>query len=339
MKALLTLPLLPLIAGCKPTSESPQTSATQRGKPQVYVANYPLKYFAEHLGGDSVEVHFPAPTDEDPAFWQPDDDTIAKYQAADLILMNGASYSKWVDHTTLPDEKVVNTSSAFSKDFIEIKNATTHSHGPGGEHSHSGTAFTTWIDFQQAILQAKDVSTALQTTVATEAKAGIEQRLSELEKELTSLDNRLLAVGKKIAQAPLVASHPVYHYLARRYDLNLKSVLWEPETVPDDKAMEDLKNILSTHAAQWMIWEGEPATESVAKLKAIGLKSLVRTEQSGEVVLDLLIDRYGSGRWELALQAIDNGLSTGPVIAKEGYAGLRTDFMDVEFRGYRLTEF
>ena len=71
----------------------------------------------------------------------------------------------------------------------------------------------------------------------------------------------------------------------------------------------------------------------------IGLKSLVRTEQSGEVVLDLLIDRYGSGRWELALQAIDNGLSTGPVIAKEGYAGLRTDFMDVEFRGYRLTEF
>jgi zinc transport system substrate-binding protein len=67
----------------------------------------------------------------------------------------------------------------------------------------------------------------------------------------------------------------VYHYFARRYALNLQAVLWEPETVPDDKAMEELKAILAKHPAKWMIWEGEPAKESVAKLDAIGVKSVV----------------------------------------------------------------
>lgn len=280
MKALLILPFLALLAGCKPaasvTTDSTASAQTaEKKKAQVYVANYPLKYFAERLGEGLVEVHFPAPADEDPAFWQPDDDTIAKIQAADLLLMNGASYSKWVDNTTLPDEKVVSTSSPFSDQFIEIKDAVTHSHGPAGEHSHSGTAFTTWIDFQQAIQQAQEVSNALQAVAPHGSMETIQQRFEALKKDLESLDQRLLDIGKRIAGAPLVASHPVYHYLARRYNLNIKFVHWEPETVPDDKAMADLQTLLATHAAKWMIWEGEPNKESVTKLDAIGLKSLV----------------------------------------------------------------
>ncbi|SKA80498.1 zinc transport system substrate-binding protein [Prosthecobacter debontii] len=275
MKPFFALSLGLLLAACKPATETPVNAGKTSAKPQVYVANYPLKYFAERIGGDEVDVHFPAPADEDPAFWQPDDETIAKFQAADLILMNGASYSKWVDNTTLPDEKVVNSSSEFSKDFIEVKDAVTHSHGPGGEHSHSGTAFTTWLDMQQAILQAKEVATALQALVPTGKGDEISQRFAALKKDLETLDQRLLAVGKRIAKAPLMASHPVYQYLARRYDLNLQAVLWEPETVPDGQALEGLQKILATHPAQWMIWEGEPNQESVAKIQALGLKSLV----------------------------------------------------------------
>jgi zinc transport system substrate-binding protein len=296
MKKFLVLPLLLLIAGCKPASESPPAAdpqpgtpaaaVPQSGKPQVYTANYPLKYFAERLGGSAINVLFPAPADEDPAFWNPDDETIAKYQAANLILMNGASYSKWVDNTTLPDDKVVNTSSAFSKDFIEIQDATTHSHGPGGEHSHSGTAFTTWLDPQQAILQAQEVSTALQALLPAEAKS-VQQRFEELKKELETLDNRLLAVSKRIGSAPLVASHPVYQYLARRYSLNLRSVHWEPETVPNNKEMENLVRLLSGHPAKWMIWEGTPAARSVDRLAIVGIQSLVfdpcgNTPESGD---------------------------------------------------------
>lgn len=276
-RTVLFLPLIPLLASCgketqgKLNSVSPTTS----GKPQVYVANYPLKYFAERIGADRVDVHFPAPGDEDPAFWQPDDATIAKYQNADLILMNGATYSKWADKATLPEAKITDTSSSFAKEYIEIKSDSTHSHGPGGEHSHAGTAFTTWIDLQQAIQQASTTSNALQAVAPPGSVEPMKAAFTTLKSELDALDQRLLAVGKRIGNAPLVASHPVYHYLARRYSLNLQSVLWEPETVPDDKAMEDLKAILAKHPAKWMIWEGAPAKESVAMLEAIGVKSLV----------------------------------------------------------------
>jgi len=265
----LFLPLL-LLAACKPAPDAPQASASAKsGKPQVYVANYPLKYFAERIGGDAIEVKFPAPGDEDPVFWQPDDAAVAGFQSADLILMNGATYSKWAEKVTLPQSKLVDTSAAFKGQYIEIKADATHSHGPGGEHSHSGTAFTTWIDFQQAIQQAEAVSKALTKFAPDAAK-----NFAALKAELEALDARLLAVGKRIANAPLVASHPVYHYFARRYALNVRPVLWEPETVPDDKAMEELKGILSTHPAKWMVWEGDPAKDSVAKLEAIGVKSV-----------------------------------------------------------------
>ncbi|MFM2169499.1 MAG: hypothetical protein RIS79_3870 [Verrucomicrobiota bacterium] len=268
MKKLALLSLL-LIASCGRESATSTASATN-GKPQVLVANYPLKYFAERIGGSTVEVVFPAPGDEDPAFWQPDDAAIAKFQSADVILMNGATYSKWAEKVTLPQSKLVDTSAAFKAQYIEIKADSTHSHGPGGEHSHSGTAFTTWLDLTQAVQQAEAVKTAL-----AKFTPDAEKNFAALKSELEALDARLIAVGKRLANAPLVASHPVYHYLARRYALNLQAVLWEPETVPDDKAMEELKAILAKHPAKWMLWEGDPAKESAAKIDAIGLKSVV----------------------------------------------------------------
>ena len=41
--------------------------------------------------GDLIDVTYPGPADEDPAFWQPGAEEIAAYQSADLILLNGAT--------------------------------------------------------------------------------------------------------------------------------------------------------------------------------------------------------------------------------------------------------
>jgi len=269
-----------VLAGCKPSAEAPaekaaETAASAKsGKPQVLVANYPLQYFAQRIAGDAVEVRFLAPKNEDPAFWQPDEAAITAFQNADLILMNGAGYSKWADKVTLPESKVVDTSTAFANNLIEVRDATTHSHGPGGEHSHNGTAFTTWIDFKQASLQAQAVSDALAKLVPAD-KDAISKNTEALKEELETLDDRMSALSRRLVQHPLVASHPVYHYLARRYGLDLKSVLWEPDTVLDDTALSDLNAILAGHRARWMIWEGEPSKDNVEKLSGLGIQSVV----------------------------------------------------------------
>jgi len=278
MKILVPVLLAALIlTACGPKKSARNAASNEAEKhalPQVYVANYPLKYFTERLAGQEVEAVFPGPKEQDPAFWQPTDEQIEAYQQADLIVMNGATYSKWAEKVTLPGDKIVDTSLAFKNQFIVVKNAVTHSHGKQGMHSHDGVSFTTWIDFQQAIQQADALCEALKRL----KPEGIElfaQDFDLLKKDLLALDTRMLAVGKKLAGRPLMVSHPIYQYWARRYGLNIQHVLWEPEEVPSDEQMNELKTILANHPAKWMIWEGEPAKESVDKLKAIGLQSAV----------------------------------------------------------------
>ena len=74
---------------------------------------------------------------------------------------------------------------------------------------------------------------------------------------------------------PLVASHPVYQYLARRYSLNLTSVMWEPDTVAPEAEWQRLSELLPQHPAVWMLWEGEPSAENRARLQQLGIRSVV----------------------------------------------------------------
>lgn len=239
----------------------------------IYSVNYPLQYFAQRIGGDYVEVKFPAPNDEDPAFWMPDAKTIAAYQQADLILLNGAGYAKWVKSVSLPRSRLVNTSKSFTDSYIHIENVMTHSHGPGAEHAHTGTAFTTWIDFSQAAKQAEAILLVLNRK-RPEAKSIFEKNYKKLKSELLALDDEMKKLVANNPTLPLVASHPVYQYFTRRYRVNMHSVMWEPEQPPSDAQWLEFESILKNHNARWMVWEGSPNSLSVSRLNAKGVSSV-----------------------------------------------------------------
>jgi zinc transport system substrate-binding protein len=249
-------------------------AATVQAKPTVYVVNYPLYYFSERIAGNHVEVVFPAPSDVDPAFWKPDIATVAAFQAADLIVINGATYARWLSQVSLPRAKIVNTSQGFKAHYIAITDASTHSHGRGGVHSHIGTASTTWLNFQFAAQQARAIAQALSRLLPGQ-RATFEANYAALEHDLLGLDQHLESIVAAKPTPPLVASHPVYQYLAARYGLSLRSMHWEPEEMPSDEQWQALQTLLADHPARWMIWEGEPLPASVAKLRTMGLRSLV----------------------------------------------------------------
>ena len=240
----------------------------------VYVVNYPLKYFAERVGGEYVRVVFPGPADEDPAYWVPDIKIITDYQKADLILLNGAGYARWVNRVSLPRSKIVNTSARFKDQYIRTRGTVTHSHGPGGEHDHQGIAFTTWLDFNLAAKQARAIADALGHK-RPQLKPIFEKKFRELEKDLSALDRNIKVLVSPNQGQPLIASHPVYDYFGRRYRLNFKNVHWEPHQAPSDQQWLELQKILTTHAAKWMIWEGDPVQASIVSLKSVGISSLV----------------------------------------------------------------
>jgi len=240
----------------------------------VYTVNYPLAFFAQQIGGKHIKVVLPMPPDIDPAFWEPDVMDIAGFQQADLILLNGAGYSKWLKRASLPRRKLVNTSAAFQHDYISVKQTATHRHGPGGDHSHAGTAFTTWLDLNQAIQQARAIMLALEKH-RPEQTDNFRQNFTLLETELDDLDKTIRNTVAKDPEKLFLASHPVYQYLARRYNINLKSMMWEPELVPDNSQWIALQQLLGTHDAKWMMWEGEPDEQSAARLQTSGISSLV----------------------------------------------------------------
>ena len=223
------------------------SAAHAESKLEVYTVNYPLAYFAQRIGADSVNVHFPAPRDADPAFWNPEISTIVEYQNADLIFLNGAGYARWVTRTSLPRRKLVDTSRTFHDKLLHIEDLATHVHGPSGTHSHTGTAFVTWLDPVQAIEQARAIERAFARARPSQSKA-YETRFERLATDLKTLDAELRMALKPFTGRPMVASHPVYQYLARRYELDLRSVTWEPGEIPDGEAWRGFKTLLESCA-------------------------------------------------------------------------------------------
>jgi zinc transport system substrate-binding protein len=242
----------------------------------TYTVNYPLTYFAERIGGNLVNVVFPVPPDVDPAFWIPSTTTVREYQKADLIILNGAGYEKWTKKVSLPMLRSVDTSKAFKDSLIHIDTGVTHSHGPSGDHSHGGTAFTTWLDFSQAALQAEAINRALSRKLP-EHMAVFSHNFELLRNDLLKLDAAMKALSAHETGLPLLGSHPIYQYMARRYSLNMKIVMWEPNEDPGTAQWKYLQGLVGEHKASWMIWEGEPLQNSSETLNQMGVQSQVFT--------------------------------------------------------------
>ncbi len=240
----------------------------------VYTVSYPLQYFAERIGGPAVRAVFPAPPKVDPAFWAPTSASILAYQRADLIVLNGARYARWTERATLPLARLVDTSAGFRERYLVREDTVEHTHGPTGAHTHGDLAFTTWLDPALAREQARAIRDAL-TTPRPQHDAAFDAGLASLEHDLDALDREFRRITQSAPSRLLLASHPVYQYLARAYGLRLESVHFEPDEEPSEEAWKELRALVERHAAQWMLWEDTPLEATRARLAELGIESLV----------------------------------------------------------------
>jgi zinc transport system substrate-binding protein len=261
-----------MMVACSEVREETDVQIPKR--PLVFVSNYPLQYFVERIASSLVEIQFPATVSSDPAYWKPTAEDIAAIQEADLIVLNGASYEKWLANVTLPQSKLIETSEGFGEKLIPLEETVTHSHGPAGEHAHEGNAFTTWLDLELAAAMARAVFNALGALLPTH-EATFADRFAQLESDLVELDADIEKIILSAPETHVVFSHPVYQYFEKRYGVKGVSVHWEPDAIPDEGMWKEFRHMLDDHPAKWMIWEGEPLNEVVDKLERLGVKSIV----------------------------------------------------------------
>ena len=240
----------------------------------IAAVNAPLASFAETLGGDAVEVIYPVPEGADAAFWRPPIAVISEIQQADIILLNGAEFAKWTAKTSLPRSRIVTTSAAFSDALIETTEGVTHSHGNEGEHSHTGLAALTWLDFDQATRQAEAVAEAI-VRKRPDLETPVAEALATLRAELAALDARAITLGGAFGETPIIALHSGYEYFVRAYDLNLRQVTWPQGEDPDTAMLSDLEDLLADHPAKLALWPDPPTKAAAEALESRGIPSVV----------------------------------------------------------------
>lgn len=245
------------------------SAASAQDRPRVVAVTYPLQFFAERLLGDAAEVVFPVPPETDPSFWRPSISDISSIQSADLIMLNGAGFATWIDRVSLPRSRVVNTSSAFSDQYI-VTETITHSHGDGGEHSHEGLANYIWLDPALAGQQAGAIAAAAVRRGLVPQDAA-DARLAALQADLSALAEAAVPA----TEAVFIATHPRYQYLARAFGLRIEALEWEAGAAPDAAQLADLQAKMDGSGATVLIWEAEPPAASREAVQAMGLTSVI----------------------------------------------------------------
>ncbi len=255
------------------------SSAVAQDRPVVATVNYPLAWMAERLGGGNVDVLFQVPADRDPSFWRPGLSDIAAIQQADVIALNGAGFASWTARTSLPRSRIVDTSAAFEDRLIRTESVT-HSHGADGEHSHTGTASYTWLDFGQAAQQAAALAAAMERRIP-DLRETIGASLLQLVSDLDALDTEARTTLAALQGTTILATHPRYQYFARAYGLDISSLEWEAGAVPTPDQWQSLQARMTETGGRVLIWEARPPEEAITKADQMGLRSVVFSPLAG----------------------------------------------------------
>ena len=272
MKKIILFAIVALLVAC--TEKEPVgPESTSPDKPVVMTSNYPLYFFAREIAGETVDVIFPTIAG-DPAMWAPTGPDVAELQDADLLILNGADYESWLAFTTLPGGHGLDTTAQVKAMLLPIENETLHQHGPEGEHSHQGTAYTTWLDPQLAIEQARAIMQGL-SRLEPEQSGLFETNFERLKQRMTQLDESLKSAFAELGEQPVIFSHPVYQYLQHRYGIDGRNTHWEPDIKPGTREWIDFGNLLRQHPAKLMIWEGAPLDSVREKLEQMGIRVVV----------------------------------------------------------------
>lgn len=228
----------------------------------VLTTFHPTEYIASRISGGLVPVECPLPEGQDPASWQPDATALERYQNAGLVVLNGASFEQWTRLASLPFSRTCDSTAGFAADFITFESAK-HRHGSEGEHSHEGTDGHTWLDPVNSRHQTEAILLAMSRRWPEHEKV-FRDNAERLLADLDRLDERLKAASQA-GPVRVIASHPAYNYIGRRYGWEVRNVDVPPEGPIGDEARRMLS--APDSAGAFLLFESDPSPAVVAALR------------------------------------------------------------------------
>jgi zinc transport system substrate-binding protein len=230
--------LLAAGSGCSPV-DSPDQSlkninqhARTATEPLVIAVAYPLQYLSQRIVGETMTIACPVPAGQSASHWRPGRDDILQMQRADLIIANGlgAKLATWMDTASIPDAKICNSArhGLSLRDFITVEDAArVHSHGPGGEHSHSTTVPYTWLDPAMADAQAVYIAQELSRVFPDQAST-FGENLKRLQDDLVLLSQQLSSFSASSGDQPwtIYTANPDLKFFTRAAGVQDRHLQW-----------------------------------------------------------------------------------------------------------------
>lgn len=180
-------------------------------KISVMVTIYPLKEFAEAIGGNKTEVKVMVPEGSEPHDFEPKTKDLAELNTSKVFVYNGVGMEDWLDKVlgTIEDKEKIQVVDS-SKDVDTIKT-------DGKLDPHI------WLSLKESKIQALNIKNAL-VKVDEKNKDFYEDNYNKLAKNM----DELLESNKKkfegLKNKDFVTSHAAFGYLCRDFGLEQKSV-------------------------------------------------------------------------------------------------------------------
>lgn len=217
--------LVTLVLGACGNGEKEKDNASSAGNMTVYTTVYPLQYFAERIGGDTVSVKSIYPAGSDEHTFDPTQKEMMKLADADLFFYIGLGLEGFVENA----EKTLNNQNVKLlpvADHIDpSKLMVGHHHHEGDDHEHDEHEHAegqvdphVWISPVLSIELAAAVRDGL-IEQSPKNKELYDANFETLKSDLKELDKEFVSMAEEAPSKTFFVSHAAFGYLANEYGL------------------------------------------------------------------------------------------------------------------------
>lgn len=267
-----------LLAAC---NKNENRSNEENNTTTVYTTVYPLQFFAEKIGGDTVTVTSIYPPGSDEHTFDPTQKDMMALADSDLFLYVGLGLEGFVSSAekTLKNEKVKLVPVAESIDTSKL--AEGHSHEDEHEHDsnqdeHGQFDPHVWISPVLSIDLAKTIKEAL-IEEAPEHKQLYEDNFKLLENELQQLDTDFKTMAEAAPMKTFFVSHASFGYIAEAYGLEQIAIAGlNSQSEPSQKQLATLVKQAKENHIKYVMYEQNVASNLTEVIqKEIGAEALM----------------------------------------------------------------
>ncbi|WP_336823278.1 metal ABC transporter solute-binding protein, Zn/Mn family [Sporosarcina sp. USHLN248] len=255
----------------------------------VYTTVYPLQYFTDRIGGESVQVQSIYPPGSDEHTFEPTQKDMMTLADSDLFFYVGLGLEGFVENAekTMKGEhvKMVAVADSISKESLgegHNHNHEGHNHDHEGEdqeehdHHHGEYDPHVWISPLLSVELATTIKDSL-IEALPEKKDVFEQNFESLKTDLLELDQTFKEMASNAPTKTFFVSHAAFGYIANTYGLEQVAVAGlNSQSEPSQKQLTSLVEYAKENDIKYVLFEQNVSSKLTDVIrKEIGAESLM----------------------------------------------------------------